>query len=207
MITTSESKDAVLIKYLLKELSPPEIEELEDELILDDELFERMQVVEMTLVDSYVRKEMLAEEQLRFENGFLATVENRYRVTEAQIYHKTLRRWRREQAETQPTKGKERRGKWFPTFFTLPIRWAGVALLLLFVLIPLVLRWAYPYKSTEDNVSNSIQEENPGFVKKNPEISANTDKKDNLQGNANIALRINNMMNQREPVGDKDHNQ
>lgn len=184
MIETFEDKDEIFIKYLLDELPPHETKELEDEMLQDNELFDQLQVVEMALIDSYVRKEMAAREKIRFEQRFLILPENKYKVEEAQIFQESLQNWFREQAATQPIKGKERWGTWFPTFFILPMPWAVAALLLLFVLMPLGLKWAYPYKITEAKASDHNN---------SSEVAAYMAKL--------------NQTYAKEQIGDKDHNQ
>ena len=91
MIETFTEKDQVLARYLLNELDDDVSAELEDEMLLDEELYERAQVVEMILIDCYVRNEMLPEESLRFEATYLMTPENKDKVNRARMFHKSLR--------------------------------------------------------------------------------------------------------------------
>lgn len=111
MIETAYGKDNLLVKYLFHELSEREVEELEDEMLRDDELFERMQVVEMKLIDSYVRREMTEEERSRFKQRFLASPNNQAKVEEARAFHRGLRAPR----EKLPVAS--------PAAHTLPSRW------------------------------------------------------------------------------------
>jgi hypothetical protein len=92
MIDTFHERDEALVRYHFNELGDAERIGLEDEMLLDEELFERAHVVEMNLIDSYVRGEMTAEERMRFERGFLAASENRDKVARARMFHKSLGR-------------------------------------------------------------------------------------------------------------------
>lgn len=90
MIETFPDKDKVLVRYLLNELSETEIVELEDKMLLNEEVFERLQVVEMNLIDGYIRNEMTHEESFRFKENFLVAPENRDKVNQAQMFHDSL---------------------------------------------------------------------------------------------------------------------
>ena len=91
MIETFTDEDRMVARYLLGELGESESAELEDEMLLDDELYQRLHVVEMNLIDGYVRHEMLPEESRRFEENFLAARENRDKVDRALMFHESLR--------------------------------------------------------------------------------------------------------------------
>jgi hypothetical protein len=125
MIETADGKDNLLVKYLFHELSELKVEELEDEMLRDDELFERMQVVEMKLIDSYVRREMTEEERSRFQRRFLASPSNQSKVEEARAFHRGLRALREKQpvasavAHTLPPR------RWFTMSLGSPA-WAAV---------------------------------------------------------------------------------
>jgi hypothetical protein len=98
MIETFHDRDKVLTKYLLDELGDAERSGLEEAMLLDEELFERAQVVEMNLIDGYVRGEMSAEESLRFEEGFMALPDNADKVNRARMFHNSLRRLREKES-------------------------------------------------------------------------------------------------------------
>lgn len=95
-------KDKVLVSYLFNELSETETREFEDEMLLDDELFERLPVVEMILIDNYVRGEMNAAERSRFEEKFLARPEKREQVNHARMFHQSLQRLHERQPIVSP---------------------------------------------------------------------------------------------------------
>lgn len=115
MIETAAGKDNLLVKYLLHELSEREVEELEDKMLRDDELFERMQVVEMKLIDSYVRREMTEEESSRFQRRFLASPNNQSKVEEARAFHRGLRALREKQPVVSPAARTRPSRRWFIT--------------------------------------------------------------------------------------------
>jgi len=67
-------------RYLLGDLSEAEATALEEKLLADDEQFERVQEVENSLVDDYVRGRLLSEDRERFERYYLASPVHRRRV-------------------------------------------------------------------------------------------------------------------------------
>src|SRR5436305_5086091 len=97
-----DDRDAILVRYLLNELSKDENEEIEDGMVLDPEFSERAQAVETNLIESYVLDEMSAEEKARFEKGFFIFPENRERVEDARAFHEALRARRRERLAALP---------------------------------------------------------------------------------------------------------
>lgn len=141
MIETFADKDKVLVSYLFNELSQSEAAELEDEMLLDNELFERVQVVEMNLIDGYVRNEMTPEESLRFKEKFLAVPENREKVRRAQMFHECLiLSHEKEQVVPPPTRGLGRES-WLATLSQRPspaLAFAAAVLLLVAVVVAVV---------------------------------------------------------------------
>jgi hypothetical protein len=112
MIETFHDRDKVLTKYLFNELGDAERRELEGEMLLDEELFERAQVVEMNLIDGYVRGEMSAEEGLRFEEGFMALPDNADKVNRARMFHNSLRRLHEKESAASSNTAAKKQG-WF----------------------------------------------------------------------------------------------
>ena len=92
MIETFHERDEALVRYHFNELGDVERTELEDEMLLDEALSERAQIVEMNLIDGYVRGELTAEENVRFEKGFMASPDNRDKVNQARMFHNSLLR-------------------------------------------------------------------------------------------------------------------
>ena len=91
MIETFSDEDKLLVRYLFNELEKDKARELEDEMLLDDEWARRAEVVEMNLIDCYVRNELSIAERRRFEEGFLVDPENRDKVDRALMFHESLR--------------------------------------------------------------------------------------------------------------------
>ena len=90
MIETFSDEDKLLVRYLFGELEENEARELEDEVLLNDELAERVEVVEMNLIDHYVRNELSGAERVRFEEKFLVDPENRDKVERARMFQESL---------------------------------------------------------------------------------------------------------------------
>lgn len=167
MTETPDDKDEFLERYLLNELSEAENEELEDEMVLDKKLLERVQAAEMCLIDSYVSDEMSPAERLRFERGFLLFPENRLKVEDARALQESLRLIRKEQfagqaSQTeslppeQPAVGAAgvaqlRRG-WFPRLPTPALALAAL-LLLTFGLGLFFIPWPDVFKSQTNSLT------------------------------------------------------
>jgi chorismate mutase len=74
-------KDEIAMKqYLLGELAQPELQQLEERLMTDNETFERLLLLEDELVDEYVRGALTAHEQERFDRHFLSTPDRHQKV-------------------------------------------------------------------------------------------------------------------------------
>ena len=72
---SSLENDLAIKRYLLGELSDEEQQRLEERLLTDREYFERLQIMEVELVDEYARGALSAGEQERFDIYFLSTPE------------------------------------------------------------------------------------------------------------------------------------
>lgn len=139
MLESTDSKDEILIKYILNETSKDENEDLEDEMVLDDQLSDRMQTVEMLLIERYVLQAMSPVEKTRFEQGFLLFPENRNKVEDARIFHESIGLLQKEGHLVHPPKAqKQSWGAWLNSWFGSPIMapaFAALALLLIGVII------------------------------------------------------------------------
>lgn len=82
--------DNALEAYLLDELADDELAALEDQLLRDEELFLRLEAVEMNLIDRYLENEMTDTEKQRFEAGFLSSPDNDRKLNEARIFRESL---------------------------------------------------------------------------------------------------------------------
>jgi len=77
-------------RYLLGELSEPELAHFEESYFADDSLFERFRAVKDDLIDAYARGELSGPRRERFEQYFLASEPRQRRVEEAkQLIHAT----------------------------------------------------------------------------------------------------------------------
>src|SRR5689334_11172565 len=90
MLEETDQKDEIIIRYLLNETSSAENEDLEDDMVLDEELAERVRTIEMLLIDRYVQQQMSPAERIRFEEGFLLFPEKRVKVDDARILHEGI---------------------------------------------------------------------------------------------------------------------
>jgi hypothetical protein len=129
---TEKATEQQIKSYLLGELPEDEIEQLEESLFTDDELFSELQAAEMSLVDGYVRNELPHDERTRFEAEYLITPERRQKVSETKLFHDELNAIR-----PLPKISKQKAG-WFEQVFgswKLPVMQYGAAALILLMAI------------------------------------------------------------------------
>lgn len=88
MESVSET-DKMLRQYLLGGLASDEQLRLEEQLLIDDEYFEELHVVEDELIDEYVYGSLPTPERKRFEQFFLSTIERQQKVS----FAKALKRY------------------------------------------------------------------------------------------------------------------
>jgi hypothetical protein len=77
--------------YLLGKLPDSEKEQIEQELLANDDLFEEILIVEEELADEYVAGKLSREEQADFEKHFLATPERQQNLRFAQALNRYVR--------------------------------------------------------------------------------------------------------------------
>ena len=82
-----EIEEKTIRQYLLGELAEAEMSQFEERLMIDDQLFEMLLVVEDELIDERAADELSAEEQARFDAFFLATPQRRERLELARALH------------------------------------------------------------------------------------------------------------------------
>jgi hypothetical protein len=75
-----ETQENLMPRYLLGGLPEAEATALEEQLLADDERFERAREIENRLVDDYVRGRLSSEDRERFERHYLASPVHRRRV-------------------------------------------------------------------------------------------------------------------------------
>ena len=69
----NHNDQSTIRQYLLRQLSEEQQQELERRFLIDDDLFEEVEVTETELIDEYVAGELNPEEREQFEQHFLTT--------------------------------------------------------------------------------------------------------------------------------------
>ena len=87
-VTQSSDNEALIISYLLGELSAQEHERFEQRYLSDEDLLTEIKVLEVELIDMYVRGEISAKRRERFEKYFLNSAERISRLEFAQLFIK-----------------------------------------------------------------------------------------------------------------------
>src|SRR6266404_9355595 len=80
--------DGLIRRYLLGQLAEGELEQLEEKMMADNELFSAVLLAEDEIVEEYVQGELSESDRAGFEASFLSTPEGRQQVT----YAKALRK-------------------------------------------------------------------------------------------------------------------
>jgi negative regulator of sigma E activity len=93
--------DKTLESYLCNELPDEEIAVLEDALLRDDEFFQRLETLEMDLIDRYLENEMTGEEKKRFEANFLSNPANQWKLEEARVFRESLELVRKKESSAR----------------------------------------------------------------------------------------------------------
>ena len=75
-----EQNEKQLVRYLLGELSDEEQSQLDEQMFVNDEYFERLMVTEDELIEDYLRDRLSVREQQSFERTFLTSPHLRRRV-------------------------------------------------------------------------------------------------------------------------------
>ncbi len=105
-------QDRVIVEYLLGNLSPEEQTEFEQRFMEDDELFERIVVIEEELIDDYAREVLSPRERDLFEKNFLTSPERRRKVEIARSLIDWACRSRGEEAPEAPPAVSRRWSSW-----------------------------------------------------------------------------------------------
>ena len=87
---SSSHIDEKLEAFLLNELPDDELAALQDELLRDDELYQRLETMEMNLIDRYLENELTGDEKQRFEAEFLSNPANQLKLHEARVFRESL---------------------------------------------------------------------------------------------------------------------
>ena len=136
---TSQINEKELKRYLYGEMTESEIEQIEDKIFADDNFFYDILNLENELVDLYVRRKLEPEEISRFENSLKNQPERQAKVANAIALQTIIE-------ESKPIEKKAEENKltfWdslknFFTLHTLAVSSAMTALLLMFLLVPIV---------------------------------------------------------------------
>jgi hypothetical protein len=83
---------AMISRYLLRDLTPEEQEEIERRYFSDPEYLGLVEATEGDLIDAYVRRELSRGQRKLFEENFLCTRERRERLKMAEALHRHLPR-------------------------------------------------------------------------------------------------------------------
>ncbi|HEY6806332.1 MAG TPA: CHAT domain-containing protein [Pyrinomonadaceae bacterium] len=114
----SQSREQNLIKrYLLKQLSVAEQEEIELRLLSDDGFAAELEIAEDELIDEYVNHELSPPDKLRFEEVFLTTPERTAKLKSAEALKRYL--------DKLPSPRVEKTRSWtdsLRSLFSLPLR-------------------------------------------------------------------------------------
>jgi CHAT domain-containing protein/Tfp pilus assembly protein PilF len=121
--------EALLVKYLLGELSEEAEARIEEQYFVDDRFHEELQAVELELIDLYIDNELSKEAQEKFEKRFLSVPE---RLRDVNLT-RALKDYALKTAVAETHKKSEAKHTirfWFKPFFT-PLRIATATLILL----------------------------------------------------------------------------
>ncbi len=137
-------------QYLLGQISEEVSQEVEQNLLTDDELFEELLVTEDELIDEYLNDKLPADERERFEKQFLSTSERHQKLRFGRAFQKYLSAQAARQQGSSPTaregsfalpaygaqpgrilRPASARWPWAQAFFSSPLRIAACALVVL----------------------------------------------------------------------------
>ena len=79
MMALSDHDQATIREYLLGRLGEAEQEKIEERLMVEDDLFEELEILKGELIEEYRDGELTRTEQESFEGGFLSSPEGRQR--------------------------------------------------------------------------------------------------------------------------------
>ena len=86
-----EIEDEVIRRYLLIQLAEDERQQLEEKIMADNELFNRVLLAEDELVEEYLQGELPEIDRAEFEASFLSTPEGRQQVSLANALRKYVK--------------------------------------------------------------------------------------------------------------------
>lgn len=87
----AHDNDGLIRRYLLGELGEDELQQLEEKMMADNELFDRVLLAEDEMVEEYVQGELSESDRAGFEASFLSTPEGRQQVSFAKALSKYVK--------------------------------------------------------------------------------------------------------------------
>jgi hypothetical protein len=133
MPPTPPISDDHLVRYLLGALPADEVERLDERTFVDDELAERLRVVEDDLVDSYAAGTLTGERLQRFETFYLASHRRRSKAAFAKGLKGAIERSAHQPRPAQNTTTQPSRRIWPASWW--PLAAAAVLILTVGVLV------------------------------------------------------------------------
>ena len=118
-------------RYLLGELSEQEVENVEQLLMSDNEVYQELLTAEDDLIDDYVSGALSEEEQSRFKRRFLAVPELRQSVRSTSVLKKYALNTAPQIVAEEPAPGRPTLFIWLKKFFMQPAFAVSFAALLL----------------------------------------------------------------------------
>ena len=87
---SNAAEQQTIREYLLGQLPGEQQSHFEERLLIDDDVFEELEIVEDELVDEYLREELTPADRAGFESHFMAAPEHREKLTFARTFRKSL---------------------------------------------------------------------------------------------------------------------
>lgn len=168
----NDYNEKLIVKYLLGDLSQPEVERLDELSFTEDDFFHRLQAVENNLIDAYVRDELSLREQEQFRQHFLAIPKRRERVE----FAKALAVFEAEEPVVETLAPSQPATVWWWQSWSSPFRvprWVWqfslvVAAIILLVVIP----WLFIEAQRLRGRLAQMQEEHETLIRREQELQA-----------------------------------
>src|SRR6266404_2721475 len=129
MTPTPEVQERIR-RYLLGQLSDGAREEIEQDLLANEELFQELLVSEDEIIDEYLGGKLSADERANFETHFLATPERHEKLKFGRAFDRFLTSQVSEAPARKLTPSRNQWG-WAQAFFSSQLRLAALALVVL----------------------------------------------------------------------------
>src|SRR5882724_9278922 len=133
MTPTPEVQERIR-RYLLGQLSDGAREEIEQDLLANEDLFQELLVSEDEIIDEYLGGKLSADERANFETHFLATPERREKLKFGRAFDRFLTSQVSEAPARKLSPSRTQWG-WAQAFFSSPLRVAVLALVVLGIVV------------------------------------------------------------------------